>query len=228
MIFRKKLSTRGLKVFFVYTIILAIFATFSIVNFNFLSYKKIGAISVVLNFTVLKTFVVLEFIIISIYLFFNYSRPLIKRILSVFIVAFPLFALITYFTLKITEFDTLPSIIEFLILISFLVYFFYEKMQTVVSYPLYQNISFWISVGLFLYFTGNFFFLVFIYSSDDNNFILQMKYIYSIVTITKNIILSLALFGHEPNEAENNPDTLELPSNLNLDEFSLTNLKNKQ
>lgn len=125
-------------------------------------------------------------------------------------------------------FDTTPSIVEFLILISFLVYFFYEKMQTVVSYPLYQNISFWIAVGLFIYFTGNFFYLVFIYSSNDVSFILQMKYIYSIVTISKNIILALALFGTEPDNADNNPDTLDLPSNLNLDEFSLTNLKNKQ
>ena len=101
-------------------------------------------------------------------------------------------------------------------------------MQTVVLYPLYQIPSFWIAVGLFIYFTGNFFVIVFVYSNTDPAYIVQSRIVYGIITFTKNIILALALFGTEPDNADNNPDTLDLPSNLNLDEFSLTNLKNKQ
>jgi hypothetical protein len=101
-------------------------------------------------------------------------------------------------------------------------------MQTVVLYPLYQIPSFWIAVGLFIYFTGNFFVIAFGYSNSDHAYIVQLRIVYGIITFTKNIILALALFGSEPDNADNNPDTLDLPSNLNLDEFSLTNLKNKQ
>lgn len=93
-------------------------------------------------------------------------------------------------------------------------------MQTVVFYPLYQTISFWICVGLFLYFTGNFFFLLLIKSTNDVHVKIQMKTLYSFVTITKNIFLSVALFASEINEGKN--DNIEIPDYLDLDDFSFT------
>jgi hypothetical protein len=51
-----------------------------------------------------------------------------------------------------------------------------------------------------------------------------MKIIYSFITISKNIILSLALFGHE--HLESTDENLDIPTDVNLDEFSLTNYKN--
>ena len=46
------------------------------------------------------------------------------------------------------------------------------------------------------------------------------------VTSTKNIILSLAImFASEPNEQ--NEHELNIPTNLNLDDFTLTNSKNQ-
>lgn len=96
-------------------------------------------------------------------------------------------------------------------------------MKTVVLYPIYQSISFWICVGLFFYFTGNFFFLVFVNSSADKNFVQQMKLIYSVVTISKNILLSVAFLAKEPVE---NSEELQIPVDLKFDDFTLTNLKN--
>lgn len=115
-------------------------------------------------------------------------------------------------------------IAEFLVFIVALVYFFYEKMQTVVFYPLYQNITFWICVALFIYFTGNFFFLIFVKSSTEASFVTQMKVIYSFITITKNIILCLAMLGNE--YIESPEDNLNIPTDITLEEFSLTNFKN--
>jgi hypothetical protein len=91
-------------------------------------------------------------------------------------------------------------------------------------YPLYQSVTFWICVGFFLYFTGTFFFFLFIKSSQDPDFKRQMNFIYGIVTVTKNILLCLSLFANEHLENEN--ETLNIPSEIDLDEFSLTNLKN--
>lgn len=90
-------------------------------------------------------------------------------------------------------------------------------MNTVVEYPLYQSISFWICVGLFIYFTGNFFFFLFITSSKDKQFIEQMKIIYGIVTICKNIVLCIALLSSEKIESQD--DILHIPNDLDLDSF---------
>ena len=94
-------------------------------------------------------------------------------------------------------------------------------MNTVVLYPLYQTITFWICVGLFLYFTGNFFFFLFIKSTDDQHLKNQMKFIYIFVTITKNIFLSLAFLANEVIESRG--DNMEIPDNLDLDRFSNKN-----
>ena len=90
-------------------------------------------------------------------------------------------------------------------------------------YPLYQSIVFWICVAFFLYFTGTFFFFLFIKSSIDKEFKILMNSIYGIVLVTKNILLCLSLFANENIEETN--DELHLPSGIDLDEFSLINLK---
>ncbi|MEJ7625307.1 MAG: hypothetical protein WKF35_00470 [Ferruginibacter sp.] len=51
-----------------------------------------------------------------------------------------------------------------------------------------------------------------------------MKLIYSFITITKNIILCLAMFANE--QPEGTDESLNIPNDVNLDEFSLTNYKN--
>ena len=90
-------------------------------------------------------------------------------------------------------------------------------------YPLYQSVVFWICVGFFLYFTGTFFFFLFINTSNEKEFKILMNSIYGMVTITKNILLCLALLANEQIEEKN--DALQIPSDLDLDEFSLTTQK---
>ncbi len=90
-------------------------------------------------------------------------------------------------------------------------------------YPLYQSIVFWICVAFFLLFTGTFFFFLLVSYSKDVVFKQQLVYIYSFVTITKNILLCLALFATE--NKEQTSDELHIPNHMDLDEFSLTNLK---
>ena len=104
-----------------------------------------------------------------------------------------------------------------------IIYFFYDRMKTVVSYPLYQTITFWIAVGLFLYFTGNFFFLLFKKTSSDPNLKKQMRIIYTLVTVAKNIILSSAFFANEI--TENQGEEFGIPSSLDLDNFPFDNNK---
>jgi hypothetical protein len=89
-------------------------------------------------------------------------------------------------------------------------------MKIVSRIPLYKTISFWLCVGLFIYFSGNFFFLLLSTSSKDKAFISQMRTINSIVTFAKDIILALAWFAHEKIETE--ADIIHLPDDLGLDD----------
>jgi hypothetical protein len=51
-----------------------------------------------------------------------------------------------------------------------------------------------------------------------------MNIIYGVVTLTKNILLCLSLLVNE--HLEDKEDVLDIPSDLDLDEFSLTTTKN--
>ena len=98
-------------------------------------------------------------------------------------------------------------------------------MNIVSSIPLFKSISFLLCVGLFIYFTGNLFFLLFINSTSNNDFIKEMFIIYSFVTVTKNIILASAWFAKE--QVTTDADIIQLPENMNLDDdFTFTNTTN--
>ena len=172
-----------------------------------------------------KFYVNFEYFVFSLFLMAMIKNNLVKNIIKYSIPVFIVFASILYFIVSPKIFSTYPSVIEFLLFMIFIIYFFYEKMKTVVMYPLYQSITFWICVAFFIYFTGNFFFFLFLNTSKDVVFKTQIQIIYSIVTLAKNIILCLALFANEP--VEQNEQSLQIPTDINLDDFTLTNPKNQ-
>lgn len=92
-------------------------------------------------------------------------------------------------------------------------------MQTIVAVSISTTISFWIAVGFFVYFAGNFFYVLFTKQSNDEAFKTQMRIIYGVVTIAKNLFISFSLMGSE--KLENvNKDLIEVPNNIDLDSFS--------
>lgn len=98
-------------------------------------------------------------------------------------------------------------------------------MTVVSNIPLFKSISFWICVGLFIYFTGNLFFLLFIWSTSDKGLLKEMFIIYSLVTISKNIILASAWFANE--RITTDADIIHLPENMKLDDdFTFINTTN--
>lgn len=217
LFFYRKLKTKGLKVFSVYTFLLALFIVATLIATFVFKSRDLYLLNI-------RFYVVIEYSVFA-YFFYNiYNSPFYKKIVLYSTVPFAIFCIYDYLISLPHTFSNFPLIIEFLAFIIFIIYFFYEKMQTVVLYPLYQTITFWICVALFIYFTGNFFFLIFLKSSNDPVFVTQMKIIYSFITISKNIILCLAFLGHE--HVERTEDNLNFPTDVNLDEFSLTNYKN--
>jgi hypothetical protein len=216
--FFKKLNSKSLKAFFVYALVISIFSFLTIVLIKVLNDK-------VANFLVFRIFSICEFSIISVFLVRNIKSPAVKNVILINILLFILFALVDYAIFDKTRFNNHSSIVSSLVLIAYIVYFFYEKMQTVVVYPLYQSTSFWICVGFFLYFSGTYFCFLLSQSTKDPKFISQLNLIYGLVTLSKNLILSMSLFINEQDESILD-DKLEIPNNINLDEISLSNFKN--
>jgi amino acid transporter len=126
-----------------------------------------------------------------------------------------------YFKNGNLNFGNLPTIIEFLIFIIAIIFYFFEKMQFNVEKPIYLNIVFWISVGLFVYFTGNFFYILLVENSNNasNEVKNQLKVVYSFVTILKNLLLSIALLHGSETKSEQNNQYI-FPEDLHLDDFT--------
>lgn len=174
----------------------------------------------------LRVYLLFEYTIL-IYFFYELLRnKLIKKLLLLTVIPFFIFAVINYFNTDPNTFNNLPVITEFLTFMIIIIVYLFEKMNIVTAYPLIKSISFWLCVGLFIYFTGNFFYLVFITSGKDAAFVKQMKVVYSIINISKDIILSLAWFAHE--RIETKEDELRIPDEVHLDDdlSSFTTLPN--
>ncbi len=209
LFFLKKNKQGFLKVFFIYSLVLASFAIFSI----FFLY---GVQSKSAYIFLLRIYVPFEYIMLIYFFYLLFKNTIAKRLILVSILPFLSFCIYRFLTSTSNAFDSYPSLVEFFIFILILLYFFFEKMRIVSVIPVYQSISFWLAVGLFVYFTGNFFFLLLVNSSKNIEFIKQMNIVNSIVSITKDIILALAWFAHERTETD--ADILTIPDGLGLDD----------
>lgn len=171
----------------------------------------------------LRIYSITEFSVIAWFFYYVIKLPLFRKLILISIPLFFVFAALDYFFTEKSLFNNHSNLLASLILILFIIYYFYEKMKIVVMYPLYQSIVFWVCVAYFLLFTGTFFFFLLVSYSTDQLFKQQLGYIYGFVTLTKNILLCLALFARENKEQVG--DELHIPNHMDLDEFSFTNLK---
>ena len=209
LLFFKKIKTKPLKVFFIYTILLACFV---LLGYYFLHFK----ISREYYLANIRTYILTEYALLCIFFFFIFKNRIIKNVVLFSIIPFSIFCILNYLKSAKDTFNTISPLVEFLLFIIILAYFFYEKMRVVTKIPLYQSITFWICVSLFIYFTGNFFYLLFLTNASDKDFVTQMKIVYSIVTITKDILLCVAWMANE--QVESPADELLIPKDVNLDD----------
>ncbi len=208
LIFLKKIKANYLKVFFIYTFFLAIFVILSLYSLLILK-------SMAIYISLVKCYLGVEYTCIAVYFACLFRSKIIKYISIFSIIPFWAFALYDYFKANSVGFNNMPAIISFILCLIFLIYYFFEKMSFVSKHALYKTISFWLCVGLFIYFSGNFFYLLFIMSTKDVQQIASMKTVYTIVSITKDIVLALAWLAHERNET--NETIIKIPDGLNLD-----------
>ena len=218
LFFLKKIKTIYLKVFFVYLILLAFISSIILFVVN----AENSKISYLI---LLRFYIAIEYFTLILFFASLAKNQFYKKLIIYSVIPFWIYCIYNYQTSNQNTFNNYPSLVEFSVLILIILYYFFEKMKIVSTVPLFESISFWLCVGLFIYFTGNLFFLLFINLTSDKEFIKQMFFIYSSVTITKNIILAAAWFANE--KLQTDADIIQLPQNMKLDEdFTFTNTTN--
>jgi hypothetical protein len=212
LFFLRKIRTTELKVFFYYEIALAILLFTSL----YFRYQKQDVNALLI---VRRLFLLSEFI----FLILLYSKLLVnqklKKIGWLLIPAFSLYSFIDYINSKPGEFNYVPLVVESLLFLLVIIYYFYEKIQYFVAGPIYYQPAFWISVAFLIYFSGNFFLFLFSKSMiNDEKFRIQYTLIYSTVTYIKNIFLCAAILVNANfNYQEKKPN---LPIDVDLDTFN--------
>lgn len=168
---------------------------------------------------VTRVYNVIEYSLLS-YLFFLYIKNgIMRKILLFSIFPFIVFCIWDYLIAEKPSIPFLPLVFEYLILLGFIIYYFFEVIQETVMEPIYQKTIFWISVGFIINFSGNFFVLLSsIKSFEDEAFRDVFTIIYSSVTILKNILLCISLTVKET-VSENDSTIRDINLNTELDAF---------
>ena len=206
--FRNKINTKSLRLFFIYAILLSLFSFFGAL-FHYLDQKS-------MYYWAVRFYTISEYILFSLFFIEIIENKSIGTILKLSIFPFVFFSLINGLVSG-EHFKIYPLLIEFIVFILVIIFFLFERMKSESDILLYQSIYFWICVGLFFYFSGNFFYMLLVEYSVEMSpeAKSQLKIIYSAVTISKNIILGLSLLT--PANPPKNDDNYLLPQDLNLD-----------
>jgi hypothetical protein len=104
---------------------------------------------------------------------------------------------------------------------------FYEGLKKEIELPFSQSINFWILVGLFIYFSGNFFYILLTQNSTNasNEVKSQLNILYGLITISKNLVLSFAFFSKSEMDFKSSYFP-SFPKDLNLDTITPNNNTN--
>jgi hypothetical protein len=167
-------------------------------------------------FNILQLYLVTEFGMLALFFYFILRSKILKYSLLILFIPILTFAIYNFIYHNNGTFNNSLAILHFLTFLIILLFFFFEKMKIVSRNPMYKSITFWLCVGLMVYFAGNFFYLLLFNYSKNQELIKQMRTINTIVTISKDLILALAWIAHE--SIETKEDIITIPDGLGLDD----------
>jgi len=201
--------TKEKKVFFLYTILISILV---VVGFSLLYIFK----SPENYYRVARIYYVIEYALLTYFFSLFITNKSVKKILLYSPIAYSIFCIYDFLIEPKPGLPFIPASVEHIILLTFIIYYFFEVMQDSVVEPIYQKAIFWISVAFIINSSGNFF--LFLYSKNsfnDDIFKRQYTIIYTTVTVLKNILLCISILIKEPQESIA-PHT---PIDIDLDSF---------
>jgi hypothetical protein len=181
-------------------------------------------ISNVYRLLFLRFFLIMEFSALSLIFYYTIKQNTLRKIIFIIPFIFSAFSIYDYILSDKDKFSYIPLAGECLILLIYIIYFFYEKIQISTNIPIYQTNMFWIAVAFTLYCSGNFF--LFLYSNNaikNEQYFFQYTLIYSTFTIIKNTLLCIGIMTKQPIEnplkndfltQHNFPDLLNQKENI--------------
>ena len=160
-------------------------------------------------FIAIRLQLLLEFILLLLYFQYNFQNNAAKKIFKILGPLFFIFTVYDYIKTSKVTFGADQAIVESLFMLIILIYFFFEKIKYDIKVPLYEYKIFWVAVAFFIFFSGNFFLLIYSKTMiNDLNFRQQYIFVYSSFNIIKNVILSIALILKEDKDIINNTESL--------------------
>ncbi len=140
-----------------------------------------------------RIFTVVEGLSFMMIFFTIIKSTLVKKTIPVLAFLFLIVSLFDLTQTKAESFDSLPTVVECLILIALSIFYFYEQLTDSSSLFLYNTANFWIIVGVILFFSGSFF--VFIYAQNNAHlpsFNTTFTLIMGISSLIENILFLIA------------------------------------
>jgi hypothetical protein len=152
------------------------------------------------EYFILTVFTVFELSLFSLVTYHSLTSKYFKKSLVIAVIAFVVFTLFVY----LTGFnnDSLFASVECIIIISFCILYFYERLTQPTQTYMYFSPAFWILVGFFLYSSGTLFLFIYAVSLPRTESI-NYWYINSIFNLLKNIAFIIAFFMKD--ESSNTP-----------------------
>ena len=144
-----------------------------------------------------RLFTIVEYSIITFFIFQLIESDLFKKLIKTGSIIFIIVSILDIYTSSFTSFDSLPSGLESILILSYCLFFVYEKMT---STDFSFNGTIWITIGFILFFSGTFF--LFILSQNnfkDSSFILTYGYIVAIFNIIKNLFITIGIISESNN-----------------------------
>ena len=190
--------------------------------FSFLCYYFIYINNSYSNYIMaLRVHLMLEYLLIAIFLYNILESGKAKTGLLISLPIFLMYNIYDFFSNESMSFSNNPTLIEFLIFIVLIIFYLFEKMKLNQETPAYSSINFWLNVGLFVYFSGNFFYILLVENSANASVAVknQLIIIYCTITIIKNLILSFAFVKNDIEDSINNKNKFQYPKDLNFDTF---------
>jgi hypothetical protein len=132
----------------------------------------------------------------SAFVFFLWSfiqERKIKNLIVVLSAVFVAFVLIYFLTAHYQRIDSIPIGIETILIFVFIFYYFYQYFKTSTAHSIYEDYSFWLITGMFIYLGGTFFFNILANDIATQSTISKLWYLTFIGDVIKNVLCSVAI-----------------------------------
>lgn len=145
------------------------------------------------TYTLLSAFTIVEYVLFSYTIYLNLKTPIFRRLIMWLSLPFLIVTIILFLNKGTkTSIDSIAITIEYILLITYSLFWFFEELNQASTRFIYSTYQFWIVMAILLYPAGTFFFFMQsdTFSDDEWDRWLMINYIF---TIIKNGCFAVAM-----------------------------------